>query len=104
MQLVRQEDGRVVWRGEITADDEIEIFNADMEYTVQAMSEILRRKMERFIRQIDLVFLNLQRPAGIPELVESPADAVQVTQTDTDTSEPVVPDYYELVPGKIVPE
>lgn len=104
MQLVRQEDGRVVWRGEITADDEIEVFNADMEYTVQAMSEILRRKMERFIRQIDLAFLNLQRPAGIPELVESPADTVQLTQTDTDTSEPAVPDYYELVPGKIVPE
>jgi len=104
MQLVRQEDGKVIWRGEITADDEIEVFNADMQYTVQAMSEILRRKMEQFIRQMDLIFLNMQYPATVPELAESSADTTQVAQTDTVDSAPAIPGYYEMIPGKLAPE
>ena len=104
MQLVRQEDGQVIWRGEITADDEIEVFNADMQYTVQAMSEIMRRKMEQFIRQIDVLFLNMQRSPGSPESAQLAADTTRAVRTETAAPQRATPDYYELIPGKLAPE
>jgi len=104
MQLVRQEDGQVIWRGEITDDDGNEVFNADMEYTVQTMSEILRRKMEQFIRQLDVLFLNMERTPGTPEPAQLPEDTTRVVRVDTAATQRVVPDYYELIPGKLAPE
>jgi ABC-type uncharacterized transport system auxiliary subunit len=104
MQLVRQEDGQVIWRGEITADDEIEVFDADMQYTVQSMSGILRRKMEQFIRQLDSLFLHMHRSPGSPELVDLPADTARTVRVDTAAAQPAAPDYYELIPGKLAPE
>lgn len=108
LHLVRQEDGQVIWRGEITENDEIEVFRADMEYTVQALSEILRRNMESFIRELDVLFMRME---------EEPAPAVELaTPTDTTTSPPAAalaapdtaatvstPDYYEVIPGKLAP-
>ncbi len=104
LQLSRQTDGQVLWRGDITRDDEIEVFAADMEHTVQALSEILRRNMELFVYELDTLFMRLTsngEPAAEltrwqesiirPETEESGADTVQV------------PDYYELIPGKLAP-
>jgi len=105
MQLVHQEDSRVIWRGEITDDDEIEVFNPDMEYTVQAMSEILRRGMEQFIREIDFIFLKMQGPQeeALQEIATL-ADTTQTSPADTTQSRREIPSYYELIPGKLAPE
>jgi len=105
MQLERQEDGQVIWRGEITADDELEVFNSDMEYTVQSLSEILRRRMERFIREIDFLFLNMdQAQNGVPFGLPSASDSTASAASDSTDEKREIPSYYELIPGKLAPE
>ena len=105
MQLVRREDSQVIWRGEITPADELEVFNPDMQYTVQALSEILRRKMEQFIREIDSIFLNMQSARqGLLSQAPAPGDSARTARTDTAAAERKIPDYYELIPGKLAPE
>ena len=108
MQLVRQEDGQVLWQDDITRADEIEVFNPDVEYTVQALSEILRRAMESFVRQLDGLFLRMSSsPQGGPIAI-APADTTglkgaSALATPTDTTETSPPDYYEIIPGKLAP-
>jgi len=104
MQLVRQEDGQVIWRGEITDADDLEVFNSDMEYTVQSLSEILRRRMERFIREIDLLFLNMNSNGGTPLTLPAPSDSTGGAATAATEIEQEIPSYYELIPGKLAPE
>jgi hypothetical protein len=105
MQLERQEDGQVIWRGEITANDELEVFNSDMEYTIQSLSEILRRRMERFIREIDFLFLNMGHAQnGVSLGLLAPSDSTDSALPDSTESEREIPSYFELIPGKLAPE
>lgn len=105
MQLVRREDGQVLWRGEITDEDELEVFNSDMEYTIQSLSEILRRKMERFIREIDFLFLNMEHAQnGVSLRLLAPSDSTGSAVSDSTENQRVIPSYYELIPGKLSPE
>ncbi len=104
LELVRQSDGQVIWRGEF--DHEKSVYNADMTYTVAALSEILRSQMEGFVRDIDFVLLNQKRlREGRPLAVVAP-DSSQATAVDSlpvaDTRSPAGRDY-ELIPGKLAP-
>jgi len=113
MQLVRERDGAVLWRGTIGPADELEVFGADMQYTVQALSEILRRKMESFVRELDGVFM---RVAAAPEAVPAagalpdtaaaavgpPGGAVPASASP-DTAAGATPAYYRILPGKLAP-
>ncbi len=109
MQLVRQSDGMVLWRGEILPGDQLEVYSADMQYVVQAHSEILRRKMEGFVRELDGVFLRLTAPGSWPAAAAAAAaDSASATPAvapgDTAAAAPLaVPDYYEIIPGKLAP-
>ena len=101
MELVRQEDGKVIWQDDF--DAERTVFFPEMKHTVAAFSAILAEQMKKYIRQIDFVFLNKQRVdangEGLPPIpLYSPATLQDTTlRIDTDTSD------YELIPGKLVP-
>jgi ABC-type uncharacterized transport system auxiliary subunit len=106
MQLVRRADGTVLWQGEIPANDEIEVFDADMQYTVQAMSEILRRRMESFIRELDGLFMRLAVSPNDAQIAGALADSAAgagPVAVRPDTAAARVPDYYEIIPGKLAP-
>ena len=80
MQLVRTSDSQVIWRGAITPEEELEVFNRDMAYTVQSISEILRRGMQRLVREIDFIFLNMQRRQVVtPDDLAALADSARTT-------------------------
>jgi hypothetical protein len=106
MQVVRRDDGQVVWRGEITSADEVEVYDSDMHYTVQAVSEILRRRMEAFIRQLDTLFARMD---SVPEALDATAassdssDGTAPVAVGQDTATVAIPDYYEIMPGKLAP-
>jgi ABC-type uncharacterized transport system auxiliary subunit len=97
--LENVEKGQVIWKGEITDKDDIEVYDSAMQQTVVSMSELLGRKMERFIREIDLIFLREYDPTlQIPENGNSSNDSTKVDTTDAVRQ---IPSYYELIPGKI---
>jgi ABC-type uncharacterized transport system auxiliary subunit len=101
MELVRQEDALVIWQKDF--DEERQVFFPEMKHTVAAFSQILSQQMEASMREIDFLFLNMERgnQAGSvrvdslsllePDLSEQEAD----NRIDTDEQD------YELLPGKI---
>ena len=94
MELVRQEDGKVIWQDDF--DDEKQVFSPAMVHTVVALSGILGQRMQKAIGEIDFKFSNKQRPAPIASDGETaPAARDTVLQTEAD--------YYELIPGKLAP-
>jgi ABC-type uncharacterized transport system auxiliary subunit len=102
MRLVRRADAKVIWRTDF--DEERQVYNADMTFTIEAMREILRQQMEISIKEIDLAFLNQRRQKEGRPLIElsifangRPAETLEDT-SDVD-EEPV---HYELIPGKRV--
>tara|TARA_Y100000588_G_scaffold112010_1_gene122863 strand:+ start:1341 stop:2132 length:792 start_codon:yes stop_codon:yes gene_type:complete len=97
--LEDMDQGKVIWKGEITGKDDIEVYDADMQQTVISMSELLGRKMERFIREIDLIFLrDIDPTLQLPENGNSRGDS---TRTGTTNAVREIPSHYELIPGKI---
>lgn len=103
MQLVRQQDGVVVWRGVVPADLKVEVYNPGMEHTVEALSEILRRSMEEFVHQMDLVMRGAPPTEATVAADGAPADSLR--QAGADTARALaLPSYYEFIPGKIAPE
>lgn len=97
--LENGETGQVIWKGEITDKDDIEVYDSDMQQTVVSMSALLGRKMERFIREIDLIFLRMDDPTlQIPENGNASNDSTKVDTTDAGRQ---IPSHYELIPGKI---
>ena len=103
LELMRESDGQVVWRGEF--DRQRDVFNPEMTHTVAAMSEILRSQMEQYLRQIDFAMLNQKRTReGRPLAVAVADTAVASTPPDSAAAaEPTAADSYELVPGKLAP-
>jgi len=103
LQLVRQEDSRVIWQTDF--DEERRVFFPQMKHTVAAFSEILRQQMEKSIREIDFVFLNMKRGTeNIDPLDLTALDREQAT-TAPDTLQQIETDErdYELLPGKLSP-
>ena len=95
IELMRQEDGRVVWQTDF--DDERPVFSAKMKYAVEALSLILVQQMEKAIRELDFTFAQQQ---GIPIVPTArPAPAAQ----DTAAPPPRTTGYYEILPGKRAP-
>ena len=104
MELTRQEDAQVIWRADF--DKERQVFNSDMRHTVSAFSEILRLQMERYIREIDFVFLNMKRgeEGTPPERFPAASDtALAASSPDTASYVPTDTPDYELIPGKLAP-
>ena len=104
MELMRQEDARVIWRADF--DRERQVFNPDMSHTVAAFSELLRTQMEQYLRDIDFIFLNMKRSQeGTPlEPLPSMSDTSFVASSP-DTIEGISTHRidYELIPGKLAP-
>ena len=102
MQLEHRESGQVIWRDRITANDEMQVFNEDMEFAVDALSQILLRGMERFIAEIDQTLL-ARKYGG----ADRPLNAVRpnsLQQVQADTSGAILDSpYYQIIPGKIAP-
>jgi ABC-type uncharacterized transport system auxiliary subunit len=103
IQLMRQEDSRVIWQTDF--DEERQVFFPEMKHTVAAFSEILRQQMEKSLREIDFVFLNMKRgsenggPIDISALETTPTPAAVDTLQKLETDERD----YELIPGKLAP-
>ena len=103
MELVRQEDGKVIWQDDF--DAERTVFFPEMKHTVAAFSALLAEQMKKYIRQIDFVFLNKQRVGansdGLPAIITDGDTTAALQDTslriDTDASD------YELLPGKLAP-
>ena len=102
MRLVGRSDSRVIWRKDF--DQERQVYNADMTFTIEAMREILRQQMEITIKEIDLVFLNQRRQKEGRPLIELSAFANgRPAKTIKDTVDVVgEPVHYQLIPGKQV--
>jgi ABC-type uncharacterized transport system auxiliary subunit len=102
LELTREADGTVVWRGEF--DRERDVFNPEMTYTVAALSEILRGQMEQYLREIDYLLLNQKRQREGKPLVAAGTDTTVAAPAVGDTV-PTVPTTgdYELIPGKLAP-
>lgn len=101
LELENAETGQVIWVGEITEEDDIEVFDSDMQQTVVATSEILRRKMEHFIRRIDLIFLRQALDDPSLQIFENGAAKRDSTTVDSTKTRREIPSHYELIPGKI---
>ena len=102
IELVRQEDGKVIWQTDF--DQERTVFFPEMKLTVSAFSTIFGQQMEKSMREIDFVFLNNQRVGANAGLTDLPTlsngeTAVHDTalRIDTDSND------YELIPGKLAP-
>ena len=104
MELVRQEDGQVIWQTDF--DEERTVFFPEMKHTVAAFSVILGQQMQEAIRSIDFVFLNKQRTNLDKTLgnfssttdglrAVSISDSTLMTETDSND--------YEIIPGKLTP-
>ena len=104
MQLVDAGDSKVIWRGDF--DEERQVYNPGTVYIIQALREILRQQMEKYINEIDLVLLKMKRQQEGRPLNELPTlmdTSTQETSPDTTEQErPASPDY-ELIPGKLAP-
>jgi len=104
MELVRQEDGQVIWQTDF--DEERTVFFSAMKHTVAAFSAILAQQMEQTIRQIDFTFLQKERneanetleilnSSGNEQTIASAPDTTLLIETDSHD--------YELLPGKLAP-
>ena len=100
MRLIRRSDSKIIWRRDF--DEERQVYNADMTFTIEALREILRQQMETSIKELDLAFLNQKRrEEGRPLIELSTFANGRAAETLNDTvdsaDEPV---YYQLIPGK----
>ena len=104
MQLTDATNSNVIWRGDF--DAERQVYNPGMVYIIQALREILRQQMEKYINEIDFALLKMKRQQEGRPLTELPTllDA-STGETPPDTTvqgRPGSPDY-ELIPGKLAP-
>ena len=97
MELVRQEDGKVIWQDDF--DEEKQVFSPAMIHMVAALSGILGQRMQKAIGEIDFKFGNNQRSAP----VASNASEGETTPAARDTVLQTEADHYELIPGKLAP-
>lgn len=95
MELVRQADGQVIWQDDF--DEERQVFSAQMQHTVAALSLILVQQMEKAIRALDFAFGQQQGTPAVP-----PARPLPAAQ-DTTAPPPRDTGYYEILPGKRAP-
>lgn len=103
LELTRQADGQVIWRGNF--DREREVFNPEMSHTIAAFSEILRGQIEQYLRELDFLFLNLKRQQEGRPLIAPVTRADSTTQAATEAMKQMTTDTadYELIPGKLAP-
>ena len=101
MELVRQENAQVIWQKDF--DEERQVFFPEMKHTVAAFSQILGQQMEASMREIDFLFLNMQRgntteSISIDSLQFMPSNRVEESvENSFETNE----EDYELIPGKV---
>ena len=104
MELVRQEDGQVIWQTDF--DEERNVFFPEMKHTVSAFSVILGEQMKKSIRSIDFVFLNQQRSSvneALEELTSSTNGLNAASEPDTTLLIDTDSNDYEIIPGKLSP-
>ena len=100
MELVRQDDGKVIWQTDF--DAERPVFSSQMKHTVEALSLILVQQIEKAIRELDFAFGQQQ---GTPTARPVPAarDTTAPAAQDATASPPKSTGYYEILPGKRAP-
>ena len=59
MKLVAEATNQVLWEADF--DEELVVYNRDMGYTVEALNEILRARMQVYLADIDFKLLNYYR-------------------------------------------
>ena len=107
LQLVDGE-GRIFWQHRF-APSEVEVFEADMTFTVQGMNEILRRNMIDAIRSLDRALLIRKASAegrDLTGLLEEEGNAAAPVSTEEEAT-PETPretEDYIVVPGKLAPQ
>ena len=91
LRLIREEDKTEIWQH--TFDERREVYNPEMVYTVQAMSDILETQMNLVVEELDRLFLRQTgSEADFEDIVPKPPDTEMPSLQDIDA--------YELVPGK----
>ncbi|RMH70569.1 MAG: hypothetical protein D6675_08960 [Gemmatimonadetes bacterium] len=108
--LIREKDRKEIWN--YSFDRRKRVYNADVVYTVQALSEILDSEMQHVIRELDQIFYRIAQEEGL-ELspAQHPAEREPYTATGSDnptirifappaTNPAGTPSGYEIIPAK----
>jgi ABC-type uncharacterized transport system auxiliary subunit len=108
MKLVDSATNEVFWNREF--NERPRVYFKDMAYSVEALSEILRKQMEQSISEIDFKFLHKLRQQEGQPLEELAAQvggqSPQGPSVQNDTLNNIFapnPDY-QIIPGKLAPE
>lgn len=106
MKLVAEATKQVLWEADF--DEELVVYNRDMGYTVEALNEILRSRMQIYLADIDFKLLNYYRnQQGLEALSARPgaAEALADSVAPNETVGEVQPEgaSYIIFPGKRMP-
>lgn len=104
MQLVDRQN-QIFWQHRFDPD-EIEVYDSDMVFTVQALRELLRLNMERAITALDRALLYRKASLegrDLSGLLEDNGNGVEESQDDT-TRIPLETLDYRILPGKLAPK
>ena len=107
MQLVDRQN-QIFWQYQFAPDDEVEVYDPDMVYTVQAFRDLLRQNMAKAIRSLDRALLLRKASlegrdlSGLVDLRNGDGGG-ESTVSDSVVVPKDTPDYL-IVPGKQAPE
>jgi ABC-type uncharacterized transport system auxiliary subunit len=104
MQLVDRQN-QIFWQHQFNPD-EIEVYDSDMVFTVQALRELLRLNMERAISSLDRALLYRKATLegrDLTGLLEGYDTSVEESQEDT-AEIPLETLDYQIMPGKLAPQ
>ena len=101
MQMMDQ-GNQTVWTRKFEVKQQV--YNQDMVYTVETLSEILRHQMQLAILDLDFKFLNIQHQReGRPLAGEKPLAEPAAMDTAATAAPPAGTADYEIIPGKLAP-
>ena len=103
--LVDATTNELFWADEFNRHEEL--YQQDMTYTVESISQTMRGEIEKAIRDLDFKFANKLRQDSGVELLEQliHGDNDTVTAIDDSVAAEYGPDAdYELIPGTLAPE
>ncbi len=107
MQLVDQKN-QIFWQHRFHPNDEIEVYDPDMVFTVQALRGLLRQNMESAMKSLDrdlLIRKASLEGRDMTDLLQGDGSGNGTNGAAQDTTPiPMETEDYRIAPGKLVPE